>query len=90
MSKLLISAATVLMLAAPAFAEGMKCDSPSQDQWMTKEALTAMYVDKGFDVKNIKIEDGCFEVYAKDANGARVEIYVDPVTGEAVKTKSKG
>lgn len=82
MSKLLISTAAVLMLAAPAFASGSKCDSPAQDQWMSKADLTAVFVEKGYDVKNIKIEDGCYEVYALDAKGAKVEIYVDPMTGE--------
>ena len=91
MSKLLITAATVAtLLAAPVFASDNKCNSPAQDQWMTTEALTAMYAEKGYTVKNIKIEDGCYEVYGIDAKGARVEIIVDPMTGEAVGTEDKG
>ena len=57
---------------------------------MTTEALTAMYAEKGYTVKNINIEDGCYEVYGIDAKGARVEIIVDPMTGEAVGTEDKG
>ena len=71
MSKLLLSTAAVLMLAAPAFAEEMKCNVPDQTTWMSKEDLTAMYVEQGYEVKNIKIDEGCYEIYG-----------FDPVTGE--------
>ncbi|KKN75392.1 hypothetical protein LCGC14_0381360 [marine sediment metagenome] len=89
MSKLLMSAAAVMMLAAPAFAEEMKCDVPDQTTWMSQDDLTAMYVEQGYDVKNIKIDEGCYEIYGLDANGERVEIYVDPVTGEPVDAMSE-
>lgn len=91
MAKLLISAAAIAtLLAAPVFAEGTKCDSPAHDQWMTKDAMTAMYTEKGFTVKNIKVENGCYEVYAIDGKGARVEIIVDPMTGDVAGTEDKG
>ena len=87
MSKFLISAATVLMMTAPAFADEQACDSPAQDQWIAEADLTAMYVELGYDVKGIKIEKGCYEVYGVDTTGARVEIIVNPMTGEALGTE---
>ena len=89
MTRLLISTAAVLMLAAPAFAEDLKCDVPDQTTWMSQEDLTAMYVEQGYEVKNIKIDAGCYEIYGLDAKGERVEIYVDPVTGEPVNAMSE-
>ncbi|KKL71195.1 hypothetical protein LCGC14_2097340 [marine sediment metagenome] len=89
MSKLLLSTAAVLMLAAPAFAEDMKCNVPDQTTWMSQEDLTTMYVEQGYEVKNIKIDEGCYEIYGIDANGERVEIYVDPVTGIPVDAMSE-
>ena len=89
MSKLLLSPAAVLMLAAPAFAEDMKCNVPDQTTWMSQEDLTTMYVEQGYEVKNIKIDEGCYEIYGIDANGERVEIYVDPVTGIPVDAMSE-
>jgi hypothetical protein len=89
MSKLLLSTAAVLMLAAPAFAEDMKCNVPDQTTWMSQEDLTTMYVEQGYEVKNIKIDEGCYEIYGIDANGERVEIYVDPVTGVPVDEMSE-
>ena len=88
MSKLLLSTAAVLMLAAPAFAEDMKCNVPDQTTWMSQEDLTTMYVEQGYEVKNIKIDEGCYEIYGINDKGERVEIYVDPVTGEPVKSGS--
>jgi len=88
MSKLLLSVATVVMMAAPAFAEGISCNSPAQDQWMSEADLTAKLVAQGYDVKGIKIESGCYEIKALDASGARVEIAVDPVTGELAGTEN--
>ena len=88
MSKIIFSAIAATLLTAPAFASDIKCDSPSQDQWMTKAALTTMYEDKGYDVKNIKADDGCFEVYALDAKGTRVELVVDPVSGKLLEIEN--
>ena len=90
MSKLLSAAIVTTFLAAPAFASGVQCDSPAQDQWMSQADLTAMYTEKGYAVKNFKVEDGCYEIYALDANGARIELLVDPVTGTLVGTENEG
>lgn len=89
MSKFLLSTVAVIMLAAPAFAEDMKCNVPDQTTWMSQEDLTTMYVEQGYEVKNIKIDEGCYEIYGIDANGERVEIYVDPVTGVPVDAMSE-
>lgn len=88
MSKLIASVIAVTLLSAPAFASGTKCDSPSQDQWMSKAEVTAMYEEKGYKVKNIKVEDGCLEVYALDSKGTRVELLVDPMSGKLLGTEN--
>ncbi|MGB7317681.1 MAG: PepSY domain-containing protein [Planktotalea sp.] len=88
MSKIIASVIAVTLLSAPAFASGKKCDSPSQDQWMSKAELTSMYAEKGYDVKNLKSEDGCYEIYALDAKGKRVELLVDPMSGELLGTEN--
>ncbi|WP_082342786.1 MULTISPECIES: PepSY domain-containing protein [Shinella] len=38
----------------------------------------------GLDVRRIKVENGCYEVYAIDAKGAKVETIFNPQTGEPV------
>ena len=39
-------------------------------------------------MKNIKADDGCFEVYALDAKGTRVELVVDPVSGKLLEIEN--
>ena len=46
--------------------------------------LPAELTAKGWQIANVKTEDGCYEVYGKDDKGKRVEIFFDPATFEAV------
>jgi hypothetical protein len=65
------------------------CDSGSPDTWQPQEKLTAMLKEKGWEVRNVKVDGGCYEVYAIDDKGERVEAYFHPVTLEPVKTASE-
>lgn len=82
----LLAGATIALQPAPAHAEDDLCNVPA-NEWQTKESLEAKLKADGWTVKNIKTEDGCYEVYAKTADGKRVEAYFNPKTFEAVKTK---
>lgn len=61
------------------------CDSGSPDSWQPQAKLTAMLKEKGWEVRNIKVDGGCYEVYALDDKQERVEAYFHPVTLERVK-----
>lgn len=63
--------------------EGGKCGSIPQDKWMTKDALKAKATELGFDVRQIKVEDGCYEVYGIKG-GKKVEAIFNPETGAQV------
>ena len=83
--RLVLFVGTALTIAAPALAAEICAEHP-KDQWMTQEKMTALAIEKGYEVKAVKEEDGCWEVKGMK-DGARVEAYFDPVTGELVKTK---
>jgi len=95
MKKPLILAASSLALAltfsAPAFAEddGGNCNVPSGSEWMSKSDVTAKTAEQGYNVRRVKREDGCYEVYATNKDGKRMELYINPVSGKIVKTKIK-
>jgi hypothetical protein len=72
--------------AAPALA-AERCDVP-QHEWRSADDLKTALTGKGWDVRNIKKEDGCYEVYAKNGAGKRVELLFDPATLEPVGTGS--
>ena len=86
----LMVAAGLAMPVHVAGATGLAtCDSGSPDGWQSQEKLTAMLKEKGWEVRNVKVDGGCYEVYALDDKGERVEAYFHPVTLEPVKTASE-
>lgn len=79
------AAAAATVFAAAAGATGLAtCDSGSPDTWQSQDKLTAMLKEQGWQVRNIKVDGGCYEVYAIDGAGERVEAYFHPVTLERV------
>ncbi|SIS97555.1 PepSY domain-containing protein [Neptunomonas antarctica] len=57
------------------------CTDPVAD-WQPKERLRQMMIDNGWDVKRIKVDDGCYEIKGRDRNGHRVEAKFSPATLE--------
>ena len=87
-----VLAATAIAIASAgvAGATGLAtCDSGSPDGWQPQEKLSAMLKDKGWEVRNIKVDGGCYEVYAIDDKGERAEAYFHPVTLERVEIASE-
>ena len=81
-----ILAATAALLATPAaFATGLAtCDSGDESGWQKQEVLQERLEADGWEVRRIKVDGGCYEVYAKNAEGERVEAYFHPVTLDPV------
>ena len=83
-------ALAALTLSAPAFATGLATfDSGPKSGWQPQEKLEKLLVDQGWKVRRIKEDGGCWEVYALDAKGDRVEAYFHPVTLAPVPTKPR-
>lgn len=86
----LIAAAFACAPVHVASATGLAtCDSGSPETWQSQDKLSAMLKEKGWEVRNVKIDGGCYEVYALDAKGERVEAYFHPVSLERVVTTGK-
>lgn len=78
------------LAAAPTHATGLAtCDSGPKSGWQPQEKLEAQLKAKGWTVRRIKEDGGCYEVYAFDEKGARGEYYFHPVTLEPVPTKAR-
>lgn len=74
-------AVMLLIAASSARADGFAtCDSGPKDKWQAQEKLSASLKEKGWQVRRIKEDGGCYEVYALDEKGKRVEVYFHPVT----------
>ena len=82
---------TALAAGRPAFAEDeVSCGDTPKSQWMSEDAIKAKALEQGLDVRQIKVENGCYEIKAIDKDGAKVERVLNPVTGAVVDTESNG
>ena len=76
------------LLASPAQATGLAtCDSGPKESWQPQAALEKQLVDRKWQVRRIKVDGGCYEVYGFNEKGERVEAYFHPVTLAPVPTK---
>lgn len=84
----LVSACLVSLLAtAQLHATGLAtCDSGPRETWQAQEKLEKMLTDRGWKIRRIKEDGGCYEVYAFDDKGERVEAYFHPKTLDLVPT----
>jgi len=71
------------LTAAPADARD-DCFVPMSG-WQPREAVVRMVEGNGWQLRRIKISDGCYEVYALDPQGRRMEVKIHPETLEMLK-----
>jgi hypothetical protein len=85
-----IAAAMTLAAALPAGATGRaKCDSGPKKEWQPSETLKRQLEAKGWKVRRVKVDGGCYEVYGFNEKGQKVEEYFHPKTLEPVPTKPR-
>lgn len=86
MKKLILASTVVLAgFASQALAEENRdCGNAPQDKWMSKETFTEKMKKDGVEVRRIKIEGSCYEVYGIDAKGEKIERLFNPETGKVV------
>lgn len=82
---LLLAALALVTLSASA---GDDCDVPIE-RWQSREAVQQMAVRQGWKVQQLRIDDGCYELRATDAQGRRIKAKIDPETLQIVKIKHK-
>ena len=77
--------------AAPAAATGMMtCNAGPQSGWRSQEQLVQHLTQQGWQVRRTKVDGGCYEVYATDPEGNRVEAYFHPLTFEKLLVSRRG
>ena len=87
---LLTTTATLLLALTSAQATGLAtCGSGPKESWQSQARLEQMLKDKGWTVRRVKEDGGCWEVYGLDDKGQRVEAYFHPQTLAPVPTKAR-
>jgi hypothetical protein len=85
-----LAAALLLAAAIPAGATGRAtCDSGPKKEWQPSEKLTKQLEAKGWKVRRVKVDGGCYEVYGFNEKGQKVEEYFHPKTFEPVPTRPR-
>ena len=78
---------SALLGASAASATGLAtCDSGPRESWQSQEKLEKMLAERGWKIRRVKEDGGCYEVYAFDEKGERVEAYFHPKTLTLVPT----
>ena len=83
-------AAMAIAVCSSASATGLAtCESGPKSGWQPIEKLEKQLSERGWTVRRVKEDGGCYEVYAIDDKGQRVEAYFHPVTLAPVPTRSR-
>ena len=84
MRKALTMLVLALVLPAGAALADDDCRVPMAD-WQPREAVTALAQDRGWTISGIKIDDGCYEIDGRDAQGRAIEVKLHPGTLQIVE-----
>lgn len=80
---LILSANALIASTAQA---GVECAEP-MTQWQPRGAIMALAAQNNWNVRRIKIDDGCYEIYGTDGDGRRFEVKVNPRTLAVLMTE---
>lgn len=82
---ILAAAAAILgIAAAQAGSLGRPCTAAPESQWLPLQQLQAKVEAQGYKVQKAKLKKACGELYTIDKTGNRVELFVDPTSGQIV------
>lgn len=86
----LIAAALLGALASgTALADDDECKAP-MTQWQPREAVAEMAKARGWTVRRLKVDDGCYQIRGEDENGRAFKAKIDPASLAVVRLKRKG
>ena len=68
----------------------MTCDSGDKSTWKSEAELIEKITAEGWQIRKIKEDGGCYEVYGRDREDRRVEAYFDPLTLDTLLIARRG
>ncbi|MDR2155821.1 MAG: PepSY domain-containing protein [Burkholderiaceae bacterium] len=86
-SRSAVAALCLTLATVPALADN-ECDVPMQ-RWQSREAVQKHAVSQGWQVQRLKIDDGCYEIRGRDAQGRNFKAKLDPETLRVVEMKQR-
>lgn len=86
---ILLTAVLIAASISPALAAG-KCSTSPKSKWQPQAKLEAQLQSEGLKVRRIKVENGCYEVYATDKSGKRSNMAFNAETLEKLDNAEAG
>lgn len=77
----------VLLLSCISAQAKKNCTDQPKEKWMTEEAFKTKVIEMGYTIKKFKKPGSCYEIYGKNKEGKKVEVYFNPVDASIVKEK---
>lgn len=91
MTRILFLILAVSLPLTAAHATGrLTCEAVEPGKWLTRDTLTKKLTEQGWQVRFMKKDGGCWEVYGTTPEGQRVEAYFHPATGEKLLVGQRG
>lgn len=76
----------VALLSSLAATSAARADDDGHDRpgadWMSEQQIRDKAKSQNLDVQRISVDDGIYEVDARDSNGRLIEVRFDPRTGD--------
>ncbi len=89
-TRMILAALCGAAIGLPALAHEERCEAIPRSEWKPQAELEQKLVAIGWkQVKRVKIENGCYEVYGVDEKGAKAEQFFHPKTLERVVATKK-
>lgn len=89
MYRAVVLTALALLISGPAMADAT-CSTAPAAKFKPKSALEAQLTAEGLTVRRIKLENGCYEVYAVDKSNKKVNTAYNAETLEKVTNPEAG
>jgi len=89
MKQSILAAALCLVAASVPMAAAAKadCQAHPKAEWMSEADAKAKITAQGYTISKFKVDGNCYEIYGKNKEGKKVEIYFDAKTLDVVKSE---
>ena len=66
---------------------GANCPKYPKSEWMPQDEAKSKIEAMGYQIRKFKVDGNCYEIYGRNKEGKKVEIYFDTKTLEVVKAE---
>lgn len=66
---------------------GADCAVHPKQEWASEDTLKKALSEEGYTIKKFKVDGDCYEIYGRNKQGKKVEIYFDTKTLAIVKAE---